>query len=364
MDDHLTVLHYVGADDDRSGIISVIRAMAGINFFDCLLGVNPGFVQHRFPLLRTLELSRVQGEVIGWSALWRARTVGREVRRWLDGGPRRMFHGHSRAGLLVALWLHRAGERRVIVTVHCYGLQRWFYRWAAAQLGERMIWLTPAMKAYYGVGKRTWDGCVPNSLPHTPSPPRHAALISSRLILGGAGQLVPWKGWHVVIESLALLTPSIRGRIEFRHIGTTNDTAESAAYARELVRLAEERGVEAQVKWLGWQSSSAQLLTEIDCLVVPSDHEPFSMVALEALFAGLPVLAADTGGPTDFVTEGQNGWFFRTGEARDLARVITMLLESSALAAIEIETTALRRFTTQEIAPQWARIYERTLATK
>ena len=35
---------------------------------------------------------------------------------------------------MVALWLARAGERRVVVSVHCYGRQRWFYRWAARQL--------------------------------------------------------------------------------------------------------------------------------------------------------------------------------------------------------------------------------------
>ena len=71
---------------------------------------------------------------------------------------RRIFHGHSRAGLLVGLWLRLFGGERVVVSVHCHGRQKWFYRWAALVLGERMVWLTPAMKAHYDVGARTWAG--------------------------------------------------------------------------------------------------------------------------------------------------------------------------------------------------------------
>ena len=46
-----TVLHYTGADDDRGGVMSAVRALATADRFTCVLGVNPGFRQHRQPPL-------------------------------------------------------------------------------------------------------------------------------------------------------------------------------------------------------------------------------------------------------------------------------------------------------------------------
>lgn len=138
-DPRFTVLHYLGCDEDRGGIAAVVRALATANRFDCVLGVNAGAQQRRTPVLVQREFPRVAGESLGLTTLWRTRSVAREVRAWLAGGPERIFHGHSRAGLAVAVWLAAMGERRVVVSVHCYGRRKWFYRWAARQLGERMF---------------------------------------------------------------------------------------------------------------------------------------------------------------------------------------------------------------------------------
>ena len=67
----------------------------------------------------------IYGERISLGNFWCARSVALAVRRWLQAEPGRVFHGHSRAGLLVGLWLRLLGERRVVVSVHCYGRQRW-----------------------------------------------------------------------------------------------------------------------------------------------------------------------------------------------------------------------------------------------
>ncbi len=52
------------------------------------------------------------------------------------------------------------------------------------------------------------------------------------------------------------------------------------------------------------------ILHEADCFVLPSIHEPFGIVALEAWSAGIPLLAARTGGLKDFVVDGRNGLLF------------------------------------------------------
>lgn len=358
----ITVLQYVGYEDDRSGIVSVVRALAAAGRFECRLGVAPGFRQQRRPPLPVLELPAMPAEEISLRAWWRARAVARDVKMWIQQGTERVYHGHSRAGLLVALWLERWGERRAVVTVHAFGRQRWFYRWAARQLAGRLFWLSPAMKRYYGVPPPGWDGCVPNALVRPPRRRREPGE-GTRVRLGGAGMLVRWKGWHLVLEALAALPRDLRDRISFSHIGADDGTAESEAYARELRALAERLGVAANVTWRGWEPSSEALLTEVDALVVSSVREPFSMAALEALGAGVPVIAADDGGPGDFIEEGRSGWFFRSGDAADLSRVLARLVQTDALGQVSIDEDALRRFDHATVAEQWREIYQRRLET-
>lgn len=357
----VTVLHYVGYADDHSGVVSVVRAVAAAGRFDCVLGVNPGCVQHREPPLAALELPAIAAETISPATWWRARTVARAAQRWLAAERTRVFHGHSRAGLLTALWLQCWGERRVVATVHSFGRQRWFYRWAAGRLRERLFWLSPAMKRYYGAGGDDWNGCLPNALARAPQP-RGAGRRMDRLVVGGAGMLVPWKGWDLVLEALARLPAAVRERVEFRHIGASDGSAASRAHAAALQERMRALGLERQVRWLGWQSASEAWLRTLDCALVASRREPFSMVALEALFAGVPVIAADDGGPRDFVREGESGWFFRSGDAADLARVLERLATTDALERVRIDPEGLRRFESGAAAERWREVYARVLA--
>lgn len=353
-----TVLHYTSADDDRGGVMSVVRALASAGRFNSVLGVNAGFTQRRTPPLATLELPKMDGEVISPFTVWRARAVAREVQAWLRTDAKRIFHGHSRVGLLVALWLERWGERRVVMSVHCFGRQRWFYRWAARRLAGRLYWLSPAMKRHYAVGEASWAQCIPSCLPAGPASKEARVRESSALLrLGGIGSLVAWKGWHLVIDALAKLPASVRARTTFRHIGSPGKAVEQQRYAEALRATTISRGLADSVLWLGEQPSSAALLAEIDCLVVPSDHEPFSMATLEALAAGVPVLAADSGGPVDLLSPGKDGWFFRTGDAADLARAIMALVETDALACAQVPADAVRQFTAPVVTARWAEVY-------
>lgn len=343
-----SVLHYTGYDEDHGGIISIIRALAATGRFQCVLGVNPDCRQHRTPPLPVLELPRLAGEQISPLNFWRARSVARAVQAWLRADSGRVFHGHSRAGLLVGLWLCWRGERRVVVSVHCYGRQRWFYRWASRRLGGRLYWLSPAMKDYYGPGGATWAQCIPGGV--LPSSVKRADPATAQLRLGGVGALTRWKGWHTVIEAMARLPEAERARVTFKHIGTGD-----GACLAELKQLAATAGMSAQVVFRGAESSAAGLLSEIDALVVASRNEPFSMAILEALAAGLPVLAADTGGAKDLIRDGVNGALYRTGDATALAAQLRQwLMQPPAWNRERICGTTI---TVDQVVRQWSGVY-------
>ncbi len=352
----VTILHYSGGTWDGSGVHAVIRQLAPAMRVRSILGVSPGFEPRQLPRLKVWRGPAVEADAITLGNAWAAAQVAWRVGRWLRRGKGRVFHGHTRAGLLVALWLAAVGARRVVATVHVYGRQRWFYRIAHRVLGERLVWLTPAMKMHYGVGDLSWAGCMPNGLALEQAAAFKPWPGGRPLRVGGAGMLTGWKRWDLVLQALAL--EGGQG-VEFFHIGGGEGTAETEACGRALRNLAERLGVAARVHWLGWQPSSAALLQQVDVVVVPSDGEPFSMIALEALFAGVPVLATRGGGPEDFIVPGRNGWLVPAGDAAALAAALAQCGTPEAWAHLRQDEAGMRRFSVKAtLADRWERFYE------
>lgn len=336
----------------------MVRALEEEKRFSCVLGVNPGFQQLRTPPLPTLSFPPLGGETISLGGLWRARGVAREVAGWLTEDGSRIFHGHSRAGLLVAWWLARRGQSRVIASVHCYGRQRGFYRWVARALGARLYWLTPTMRRYYGLPGRSWDQCIPACVSALNTSKRAITLgRNGTCTLGGIGTLVEWKGWHLILSALAALPVDVRERLRFRHIGGPEGTAASRAYAERLHTQTTALGLGSIIEWRGPQPSAAPLLDETDALIVASRSEPCSVAMLEALQRGVPVLAADSGGALDVIRPPLNGWLFRTGNVTSLAHALARLADPVIRAEVKVDPAELDRFLAPRVAAQWEEIY-------
>ena len=344
------VLHYTGYRDDRGGIVAVIRALAAANRFPVVHGVSADYAETSSNGRVLWRGPAIDGERINLATIWRARAVAQAARGWLAAEPGRIFHGHSRAGLLVALWLHAWGERLVVASVHCYGRQRWFYRWAARRLGRRLFWLTPAMREYYGVAGDGWEQCLPGGVTEDFSALTPATPVPGKLRLGAAGALVRWKHWELIPQALALLPAEISGQISCEHIGAEAADADSRAYAAEL-RTA------GGIAWRGPEVSSHRLLAEVDLVVVASDAEPYSMILQEAWAAGLPVIAPAAGGPGDVVWPGINGWLFRPNDARALAELLEQRVRARDWSVLD--RAAIRRSARRaaDVAVEWKKIY-------
>lgn len=91
---------------------------------------------------------------------------------------------------------------------------------------------------------------------------------------------------------------------------------------------------EAHLSSTGWLSheDTLQCYQHADICVVPSLwHEPFGLVALEAMAAGLPVCASRIGGLQDIVVHEKTGFLFSPGDAAALADYLERLLEDASL---------------------------------
>ena len=346
-----TILHYTGYARPGGGIEAVIRALGAAGQARCVYGVTPDYPDGTMARLPLWRGPRVEGEAITPVNVVRAARVALRVQRWLRERPGRIFHGHSRAGLVVGCWLRLLGVRTVVVSVHCYGSQRWFYRWVARLLGDRLFWLSPAMRNYYGIHGRDCSQCIPGGVTSVPAFTRSASA-PGLLHLGGIGAVTRWKRWERVIGAIAALPEPLRQRVRFSHIGRGDEE-----YRRELDRLVVRLGLEGQVDFRGAAPGPDGLLNEIDALVIAAEREPFSIAMLEALAAGVPVIAADDGGAVDVVRDGVNGWLYRASDPSAL----TARLAAWLAAPPHLDQDAIVRstVTAAEVARRWAEVYAR-----
>jgi glycosyltransferase involved in cell wall biosynthesis len=102
--------------------------------------------------------------------------------------------------------------------------------------------------------------------------------------------------------------------------------------AAELRTLAKTLGVDTQVTFLGHREDVPALLALADAFVLPSRSEAFPNSAIEAMAAGLPVIASRVGGLLDLVDDGRTGLLVRPDDPAALAAALESLILSPARA--------------------------------
>lgn len=104
-------------------------------------------------------------------------------------------------------------------------------------------------------------------------------------------------------------------------------------YTFTLMKLAKKLGIERDVKFIGeiCDNDLLALYNESDALVFTSSHEPFGMVPLEAMACGTPVVAWNSGGPSETVIDGITGYKVKPYNLNDLTQKTINLLSNEEL---------------------------------
>ena len=96
----------------------------------------------------------------------------------------------------------------------------------------------------------------------------------------------------------------------------------AAWYYEEIRKQAETLGVKERLTVIpGLKPDDAELLQAFKtahCFILPSRHEPFGIAALEALDAGVPLIASAVGGLRDFLDDGKNALLFEDKNVKSL----------------------------------------------
>jgi len=138
-----------------------------------------------------------------------------------------------------------------------------------------------------------------------------------RMILVGAKQ--PSKGQQDAVAAVGhLVSDGLDVRLDL--VGGGN-----RLYEESLKALAQSHGVQANVRFISFSNDPYSLVAASDVALMCSRAEAFGRVTIEAMKLGKPVVGAAAGGTCELLRDGWNGYLYRAGDSRDLARCVTEL---------------------------------------
>ena len=126
-----------------------------------------------------------------------------------------------------------------------------------------------------------------------------------------------------------------------------------------------ELGVADHVELIGEAQDVTGLLAVSDLFLLPSLQESFGLSALEAMAAGVPVVASNVGGLPEVVIDGVTGFLHPPADVEKMAESAIRILSDAALhaqMAARGVRVATERFSSSRIVPQYEALYERALA--
>lgn len=207
-------------------------------------------------------------------------------------------------------------------------------------------------RIYNGIDLSRFDAADPSAL-H-----RLLGVDQTRRIVFCSGRVQPYKGMQTLVDAVALLCGEGVGDVELVVAG-------EGPYLHELRGRAARHGL-ANVHFLGRRTDVPSLLPGATIAVVPSLwEEAFGLAVVEAMAAGVPLVASRTGGIPELVEEGRTGMLVPPGDARALANALRLLLDDPGLRgamAVQGPITARRRFSLDRAAADLYALVSRQLS--
>ncbi len=348
------VLHILGtAQPEGTGMARIVGTLAR--------GLDPErfrfhawFLAGEGPLVGMLEQAGVRASALDWSR--GARDPAGAWRFWRRLRTQKFQIVHIHFGGRSVRWLVRAGTRAKIV-VHLHGrvleprglgLVTHSGRGAdrviavSRSVAERVVDTRPIV-VYPGV-----------AVPEMPGPrlPR-----TGERVVGSAVRLLPLKGLVYLLRAIASL------RAEFPNL--ILEIAGSGPQLARLEREAQALRLSEAVRFLGWVEKLAPVLARWEVFALPSLEEGFPVAGLEAMAAGLPVVASAVGGIPELVENGRTGWLVPPGDPEALAGRLRQLLrdpEAQEVMGIAGHARVRKCFTAEQMVAGVAKIYDDLLS--
>lgn len=282
-----------------------------------------------------------------------------------------LVHAHDfYAGVLGASAARLAGVRSIVCRRHLRLSDRRVHDWGtryAHRLADRVLVNSEAIRDHI-----LNSGCVApekivvirNGLDAVPISPterqqRRAALLlelnlnADAKLVGMVARLQPVKGHRYFIEAAAQIARE-EADAHFVLVG-------EGALRREIEAQAAQLGLTNRVHLLGDRKDAARIVAGFDVAVLASLHEGLPNTVMEAMAAGVPVVATAVGGTTELIADGETGFLVPPADAEALAQRILYALRNpdwSAHMAAEGCRHILDQFSMPRMVESVERLYD------
>jgi len=268
-----------------------------------------------------LLLRRLVKRRLSAAYAWRLRRLLRRER--FD-----LVHAHIYASTAAAAIATLGTGALLVITEHTEASwqgwrARWISRWVYRQAKHIIAVSTPIERRLI-----ERDGLSPDRITVIPNAVVPASEVRSdahpalpaglRPLVGVVARLQREKGVANFLEAAARVAPLLPEA----HFVIAGD----GPLRQELEILAENLGLKSRIRFLGFRSDASALIESMDVLVVPSLTEGSPLVTLEAMAAGVPVVASAVGGIPDQVRHGEEGLLVPPGDTEALGEALLDLL--------------------------------------
>lgn len=141
------------------------------------------------------------------------------------------------------------------------------------------------------------------------------------IVIGVVGKIYEGKGQREAVQAVAELLPQFP-QIKLLVVGDTKD----ARYYRGLQDLVIQKDLEKNVAFMGYRRDLPDLMGLMRVMVIASVVESFGRVALQAMAAGIPVLAVGAGGLPEIIRHGQDGFLIESRQPELIAGALREIL--------------------------------------
>ena len=189
--------------------------------------------------------------------------------------------------------------------------------------------------------------------PTATAPSRHSAHASARephVVVGSLGRLTEQKRYDLLVRALP--------GVPHARLVLVGDGPERAS----LERLAHELDVAERLTITGWVDEARSHLQGFDIFALPSAWEGMPLSIIEAMHAGLPVIATEVGSVGEVVTDGETGYLAPSGDLDCIGERLSLLSGDAALRArmgARGMRVAREQFTDTAMARRYEAIYRR-----
>lgn len=347
----VTVLHLAGADETLDASWTLDKLGEDHPAFDPEL---PAFrVRYRPPSVPGMQYARF---------LLAGKRAVEQLRDTVGGWD--LIHAHEFDAAFLAVLLERSGVP-VVATEHSTAFPRGVVKrramWRARYAFRRCCFVLPVSHALKRAierhGIRARFVVVPNTVDlrlFRPPPSERLSVFGDLRRLTVVSRLNEVKGIPTLLEACDRLS---RSRLDWR-LDILGDGPDRSAYEARV----DELRLRDRISFHGLQPRPvvARFLRESDLHIVPSMHETFSVVAVEALACGTPVVATRSGGPEEFLIE-DAGLIVEPGDADALAEAISRALDSSFAPRAVLSRFAQERFSHKSVAAALSEVYRQSL---